>query len=95
MTSYEKQVTQRQLLLLQDEAVKRFNDAFDSKDYDGAQVAKIQRAFLDASIDLVNYSLMLDDRNTLQAESFLVEKIAWIKAELENATNRIKIEASK
>jgi len=81
--------------LLKDEAIERYNDSHDAKNYDGLQVAKIQRELLDASINLVNYSLMLDNRNTLKAEIFLVDKIAWIRAQLENATNRIKIEASK
>jgi len=81
--------------LLKDEAIERYNDCHDVKNYDTMQVAKIQREFVDASIDLINYSLMLDNRKTLKAEIFLVDKIAWIRAQLENATNRIKIEARK
>lgn len=78
---------------LNKEYIAKFNESHDAKRWDIVQVAKTQRQFIETAIDLMNYTIMLDDRQTLEVEGFLVEKIQFMIYDLQNAQSRIKAES--
>lgn len=75
------------------QAQSKRNKAYDAKQFDIVQVAKVQVELMSASISAMEYAVMLENRNTLKAESFLIEKIDYMIAELKNAQARIKAES--
>jgi len=93
MTRNIKNATLDLLHELRSEAQKKFNEAYDKREFDGAQVTKVQVSLLSASIDAIEYAMMLDNRATLKTESFLIEKIGYMIRDLENAQARIKAES--
>lgn len=73
----------------------RFNDAYDKKLWNTLQVSKIQTAFMIVAIELINYNLLLEERTTLEYESFLINKLDNMIIDLQNAKGRIKADSQK
>ena len=72
------------------EAVKRIASASEFKAYQVWSVATVQADLLRSASILFDYAIMLDNRNTLEVEGFLVEKLEFVIALLKNSQGRIK-----
>lgn len=71
-------------------ASKRYLKASHMKQYEVQSVAFVQTDILRVARDLVVYSSMLDNRTNLEGESFLIEKLEFAIALLQNSQARIK-----
>lgn len=82
---------------LQQRVNQRRKDAVNNKNYQLQSVTTLQLDFIECIQDLTAYTIMLQNRNTLEVEGFLLNKIDTIIAMLENSKARIrmaKVEAS-
>jgi hypothetical protein len=69
---------------------ERRNTAISEKNYEVQSVATVQADFMNCIYDLAHYTLMLNNRNTLEVEGFLIDKLEYSIARLKNAQARIK-----
>lgn len=72
----------------------RRNASMTLKDYNQQAVATAQNDLAIVIHDLTKYTLMLNQRNTLQYEGFLIEKIDYCIALLNNTKGRINLARS-
>jgi hypothetical protein len=69
---------------------ERRNTAISEKNYEVQSVATVQSDLMNCVYDLTHYTLMLNNRNTLAVEGFLIDKLEYSIARLKNAQARIK-----
>ena len=82
------------IMELQDASENRRKGAIFLKDYDLMPVATCQIDMLTVVEYLTKYTLMLNDRNTLEYEGFLINKIDYCIALLNNTKGRINLSRS-
>lgn len=82
------------IMELQDACENRRKGATFLKDYELMSVATCQIDMMKVAEYLIKYTLMLNDRNTLEVEGFLITKIDYCIKVLENTKGRINLARS-